>query len=152
MKNLFFFFKFAGQDDDKDEYIEEEEEEDNHHRGLVPVPTGAVGSVNVPNADMNNNPIIANLPSRNSRYHDGQMEDPFNIKKLVICPMCNGKFAYKEDLFNHMSLYHPLIHHLAHPSHSPHAHTQRYLHTSLSTSSVRKAAMSRLASQIRIRP
>ena len=84
-------------DGDDDEFIEEHD-----NRGLLPV---AVRPVNVP-ADLNNNPIIANLPSRNNRYHDGQMEDPFNIKKLVVCPMCTGKFAYKEDLFNHMSLYH----------------------------------------------
>ena len=94
-----------------DDVVEEENEEENNQRALVQVPVVGGGegqAVQRPRQtlDFNNNRIISELPSRNSRYQDRQSVDPFNISKLVICPICTGKFAFKEDLFNHMSQYH----------------------------------------------
>ena len=93
--------RMNGDQDDDDEDTTEDNE---NQRALVqPAPV-----IQEPVQNPNNGWVLdqfASLPSRNVDFANVRV-DPLMITKLVVCTLCQGKFAYKEDLFNHMSQFH----------------------------------------------
>ena len=88
-----------GQGADEEDHTEEIE----NQRALVPGPV-----IQEPVQNPNSGWVMdqfASLPSRNVDFTNVRV-DPLMITKLVACTLCRGKFAYKEDLFNHMSQFH----------------------------------------------